>query len=439
MKNSSQRPMMLAVILAALGLTAPASAQKLITLDKAYRLAMDHHPSIKVLRERVNQARTARYRSWSAVKPSAIFQGNFTHHDKEISFQNFFDPTGDDIVMQKQNQFGFNLVAKVPLFVGPAYPGISMAKKMVKVAELTEEDYRRSFQLQVANAYYMVVSQKEVVRSLEAKVAVDRKHLAAARARVEAGQSARVEVLRADLVATQDGQTLRVARNNLQAARRQLAILLGLRGSVDVKRPPEPARPGKPFATMLGAALRNRHDYKASALSVDMARSGKLATWLSFAPTLDVSWIYRWSEATDFTGDSDAWYLMFNLNLPLYDGGTRYANLRESASKIREARHQRAALRSSIEGQLVRLRKEVASAEAGVISARKAVKLASVTEGDMEASFAAGAVTQLDVLDATQRHLEANIGLISTLYKRDMTRLALANALGQYNPTRSKR
>ena len=130
---------------------------------------------------------------------------------------------------------------------------------------------------------------------------------------------------------------------------------------------------------------------------------------------------------------------MFTLNLPLYDGGTRYANLRESKSKIREARYKRAALRATIEGQLVRLRKEVASAEAGVISARKAVKLARVTEGDMEASFAAGAVTQLDVLDATQRHLEANIGLISGLYKRDMARLALSNALGQYNPTRSKR
>ena len=426
-------------LLVFLAYAAPAAAQKLITLEQAYAQAMKSHPSIKMLKERVEQARAGRYKAWTPLKPTAMFQGNFTHYDKEISFQNFLDPGGGDIVMQKQNQFGFNLMARLPLFVGPAYPGISIARKMVKVAELTEKDYRRGFQLQVANAYYMVVSQKEVVRSLAAKVAVDRKHLAAARARVDAGQSARVEVLRADLVATQDGQTLRVAQNNLKAARRQLAILLGLKGSVDVKRPPEPARSRQPFANMFGTALRNRRDFKASALAIEMAESGKQAAWLSFAPTLDVSWLYRWSESTDFIGDSDTWYLMFTLNVPLYDGGTRYANLRESRSRIREARHKRAALRSTIEGQLVTLRKEVASAEAGVISARKAVKLASVTEGDMEASFAAGAVTQLDVLDATQRHLEAKIGLISTLYKRDMARLALANAMGEYNPTRSER
>jgi len=417
--------------LAALGFAAPASAQKLITLEQAYRHAMTSHPSIKVLRERVIQARAARYKAWSAVKPTGAFQGTFTHYDTEIEFAG--------MVFQKQNQFGFNLVAKVPLFVGPAYPGIKVAKKAVKLAELTAEDFRRSFQLQVANAYYLVVSQKEVVRSLEAKVAVDTKHLAAAKARVDAGQSARVEVLRADLVATQDGQKLRVARNNLAAARRQLAILLGLRGSVDVKRPAEPARPGQPFAAMLGTALRKRHDYKASAVSIDMARSGKLANWLSFAPTLDAQWLFRWTEVAYFTDQKWSWNLVFNLNFPIYDGGTRYANLRDSEAKIREARHKRAALRATIEGQLVRLRKEVASAAAGVLSARKAVKLARVTEGDMEASFMAGAVTQLDVLDATQRHLEAKIGLISTLYKRDMARLALSNALGQYNPTRSRR
>ena len=130
----------LLVVAMVVGYAAPAAADRLITLDQAYRLAMGKHPSIKVLRARVDQARAGRYRAWSAVKPTAMFQANFTHYDKEISFQNVFDPTAGDIVLQKQNQFGFNMMAKLPLFVGPAYPGISMAKKMVKVAELAEED-----------------------------------------------------------------------------------------------------------------------------------------------------------------------------------------------------------------------------------------------------------------------------------------------------------
>ena len=84
------------------------------SLQQAYQLAMSSHPSVKVLADRVEQARAARYRAWSPLKPTAVFQGSFTHYDKEIRFQNFFDPGAGDIVMQKQNQFGFNLVAKVP-------------------------------------------------------------------------------------------------------------------------------------------------------------------------------------------------------------------------------------------------------------------------------------------------------------------------------------
>ena len=441
MKNPQRQLLLLYAWALVLGFSEPAAAHRLITLDQAYRLAMKHHPSIKALQERVNQARAARYKAWSPVKPTAGFQATFTRYDEQVAFEVPNPATGqlEEMVFQKENQFGFNVQARLPLFVGSAYPGISMANKMVRIAELTEQDFRRAFQLQVANAYYMVVSQKELARSLEAKVAVDRKHQTAAAERIKAGQSARVERLRAELVTVQDEQALRVARNNLGAARRQLAILLGLAGTVDVRRPAEPASPVRGSAEMLHTALQKRSDFKASALSISAAESGKLASWLSFAPTLDATWLFRWTEAAGFSDKNWSWSLVFSLNVPLYDGGIRYAGLRESESRIREARHKRKALRRTIESQLVRLRKEVASAEAGVISARKALKLAAVTEHDMEASFTAGAATQLDVLDATQRHLEARIGLISGLFKRDMARLALANALGQYDPTRRSR
>ena len=416
-------------------------AHRMVSLKQAYQLAMQHHPSIKVLHQRVEQARAGRYKAWSAIKPTAGMSGSFTHWDEEIKFE-IKDPlTGKTVEafdFQKQNQFGFNLMAKVPLFVGPAYPGISAANKMVRLAELSEQDFRRGFQLQVANAYYLIVSQKEVARSLEAKLKVDRKHLAAARARLDAGQAARSAVLRADLVATQDEQALRVARNNLAAARRQLAILLGLKGTLDVTRPAEPPHPERSPDKMLRTALGQRPDYKASALSISAAQSGQLATWLGFAPTVDASWLFRWSEASAFADKKWSWSLIFTVNLPLYDGGARYADLRANEAKISAARHQRRALRDTIEGQLVRLRAEVASAEAGVVSTTKAVKLARTTAADMEVSYEAGAATQLDVLDATQRQLEAQIQHISSRYKRDMARLALSNAMGLYNPTGGK-
>jgi outer membrane protein TolC len=443
-----------ALLLAITILCIPPAARaedRLLTLERAYALALRYHPSLKLLQERVRQAEAARYKAWSLLKPTASLQGTYTFYDQEISLD-FPDFTSMQIdlsknppftfgrvtrtVIQEQNQFGFNAVAKLPLFLGPAYQGIGIARKQVELLKLTQVRSRQDFLLNVAKAYYLVVSQKEVVKALEKKVAVNAKHLAAAKARFEVGQDPRSNVLRADLVATQDRQKLHAQRNTLTAARRQLAILLGLEGSVEVQRPAEPTSIQPGGRQQVKEALRRRQDFQATALAVKIAEQSKDAAWWGFAPTLDLTWLYRWSSVTGFAGDKDQWSLMFTLNLPLYDGGVRYSKLRDAKSKIREAGLKQVVLADKIESEIVKLRADVESANAGVISARKAVELAKTTASDMEASFQAGAVTQLDVIDANQRQLDAELGLTSSLFTRDLARLSLAHALGQYHPLR---
>lgn len=417
-----------------------AQADKLVTLQQAYAHATRNHPSIMLLQERVRQAEVARYKAWSPLKPTANFQASFTRFDDEIKIS-FPNPTTgklDELTFQKYNQFGFTAVAKLPLFVGPAYQGIGIGRKQVKLMQLTKVRSEQDFLLNVAKAYYLVVSQKEVVKALEKKVEVNKKHLEAARARFSVGQSARSMVLRADLVATQDSQKLHQQKNTLKAARRQLAILLGLPGSLEVQRPAEPLSIAPKGRSQVNAALRRRQDFQATELAIRIAEQSRKAAWWGFAPMLDVTWLYRWTEAENFAGNQGTWNLIFTLNLPLYDGGLRYAELRQAKSKIREAEHQKEALALQIEGQVVQLRADVESANAGVISSRKAVELARTTASDMEASFQAGAVTQLDVIDANQRLLDAELGMTGSLFQRDLARLSLAHALGRYDPLKKR-
>lgn len=417
-----------------------AAADQSVTLDEAYRLAVRNNPTMAVLRERVAQAEAARYRAWSAVKPNATFQGTFTHYDQEIVVDfSMLMPGSPPMVLQKQDQFGMVGVANVPLFRGPAYPRIDMARKGVEVARLREVRSRQDFLLRIAQAYYLVVSRKEVVTALENKLAVDQKNLAAARSRHEVGQSARSEVLRADLVVTQDEQNLLTQRNALDAARRQLAILLVLPGAVDAARPTEPGDPTRSDDEMVAIALGRRADLKAADLSLAIAKQGKRAAWWSFLPSLDAQFLWRWSEAVGFAGERNTWNLTFTLTVPIYDAGLRYADLREATSRILEARAQKDALDLEVRAEIVRLRADLQSATAGLVSARKAVALARTTAGDMEASFEVGAVTQLDVLDANQRLLDAELQLTTTLYTRDLARLALAHAQGQFDPIRGAR
>ncbi len=423
-------PATVALLLAAPG-AGHAGAGRLITIEQAYALALRNNPTLELMAEAVRQAEAERYKAWAALKPTAAMQTTLNVYDEEIAFD---FPGMGSVTLQKKTQFGMNLVATVPLFVGPAYPAIGLARKTVELKQLDQARSRQALMLQVAGAYYAVVSQKEVVTALQHKVQVDEKNLAAARARFDVGSDPRSTVMRADLVLTQDQQKLRSATDGLAAARRILAIYLRTPGPLEVQQPAEPPSPLAAHDALYGAALRDRADYQAAALGVELARKGKEVTWWGFLPSLTASWMYRWSEATNFVGDHDTWYFLFNLNLPLYDGGLRYADLRSADAGVRLAALQRKALAEGIETELVQLASSLESAEAGVVSARKALGLARATAEDMEASYAAGQTTQLDVLDAGQRLLDAELALTSSLYSRDLARLSLRHALGSFDP-----
>lgn len=433
------RPLPLSLLL--LALAAPEANGAPLSLDQAYALALRNNPTLRVLGERVAQAEAARLKAWSALKPTASFQASFTHYDQAIVFDvSQYSPVAmpgvTPIEIQKQNQFAFAAVANLPLFRGAAYPRIGIARKGVETARLRELRSRQEFLLRVAQAYYLVVSRAEAVKALEHKVAVDTKHLASARAQVEIGQTARVNELRADLVLTQDRQALTTQTIGLAAARRQLAILIGAVGTVEVTRPAEPPTPGGSEGSLLADARRGRSDLRASELAIALARQSQAAVYWGFLPTLDLSWMYRWTEAAGFATERGTWNLMLTLNLPIYDGGLRYAELRDARSKVHEAREQHAALGLEVEAEIVRLRAELEAAEASVVSARKALTLAQRTSRDMQASFEVGAATQLDVLDTAQRELDASLAVTSSLYQRDLARLTLQHARGTFDPAR---
>jgi outer membrane protein TolC len=422
-------------------LTAAEARAETLTLERAYALAARNNPSLRVLKERVEQAEVARQRAWAALKPTASFQATFTHYDQEVvvDFARMSPipiPGAEPIVIQKQNQFAFTGIATLPLFRGPAYPRLGLARQGIELARLREIRTQQDFLLRVAQAYYQIVSRGETVSALEHKLAVDRKHLAAARAQFEVGQAARPAVLRADLVVTQDEQSLRAQKIALEAARRQLGILIGTGGTPEVARPPEPPDPAGSQESMRREALQLRVDVRAATLSQQIAERSRDAIWWSFAPSLDLSWMYRWTEAAGFAGQNGSWNLMLTLSVPLYDGGLRYAELRDARSRVREAEAQNAGLVLELEAEIVRLRAELESSLAAVRSARKAVELAKTTESDMETSYNEGAATQLDVLDAAQRYLDAQLQLTASLFNRDLSRLALAHALGRFDPLR---
>ena len=419
----------------------PAGAAPL-SLTDAYKRALRASPSLALMRARIAQARATHRRAWSTLLPTASVVGSFTHNQFEatLDFSEFIPPGSslpvpDPVVIQKRNQFGFDAAAKLPLFRGPAYPQIGVAKKGIEQARLRRIQTRGDYLLSVARVYYTALGQKEAVKARDNKVKLDERNLKAAQARFQLGQAMRSDVMQAELVLTQDKQALVRQRLLLDASRRELGLMIGTRGAVDVVEPPLPKAPAGEPRALVGRALERRADLRADAVAVDAARQGKRAAWWQFAPLLDANFVYSWREASGFSGQNGAYILTLNLTLPIYDD-TRYAALKKSQAEIGAAEAQRRARILAVSRQVVRLRAELLASEAELVSAKKAEALARTTAEDMLARYEAGTAIQLNVLDASQRLLEAELTLTRARYTRDLARIALSHAVGGFSPLR---
>lgn len=415
--------------------------ERALSLAEAYRLAVKDNPTLEGMRARVDAARAATRRVWGQLKPSASLDGSLTLNDPKVeidtsAFSGGSTP-GQTIVIQRRYQLGYALQANVPLFVGPAYQQLGVAKKGQRAAELRFVRSRQDFLLQVADAYYTALSSGEVVAALEEKVTVDRQNLEVARARFEVGRTVRSDALRAELVLVQDEQSLRQQRNAFEAAKQQVALLIGVDEPISVSRPPEPSSPPSDAKAQLGMTLERRADVAAMTLDIAAARQSRKAVWWSFLPTVALSFLYRWQDAAGFANRKDSIAVVGSLSIPIYEGGVRYADLLSTQASIRQSQAAKAELARQIAINVVQLRAQLTSAEAGLVSAEKALSLAEVTLDEMTARYEAGTATQLDVLDATQRKLEARIDLTRSRYGRDMARLALAHAGGTFDPVSS--
>jgi outer membrane protein len=430
------------LVLALCPTAAPAadSAARLVGLPEAYRLAMAKNPTLEAMEARIAAAEAERRRAWAQLKPTARVSGTFTHSRPEIivdasAFSPPGTPPGDPIVIQQQNQFGWQFEAGLPLFRGPAYQQLGVAKKGIVSARLRLERARQDYAVRVAQAYYAALGAREVVAALDDKVAVDRKNLEVARARLEVGRVTRSEVLRAELELVRDKQRRLQQQNALVAARRRVAILIGVDQTIRLERPQQPAMPAlrEPEGAAAKAA-EHRVDLKALERDVAAARQGKKAVWWSFLPLLDLNVLYQWQEAAGFAGQRDSLAVVATLSLPLYEGGLRYAELDRARAREREAEAARRELLRQIAVRMADLTAELESAEAGIVSAKKGVALAEVTVQEMTARYEVGSATQLDLLDATQRQLQARIELTQSTYARDVARIALTHELGRFRP-----
>ena len=326
--------------------------------------------------------------------------------------------------------------------------GRSVARRGLSAAELRREDAARLQSLSeqqvavdVAAAYYRVVSQQAFVDVARQSLGRARRLRDASEAKLDAGLVSQLDVLRSQQLVSQAEMQLFDSQSAVEDARDQLTFLMGRDKTEPFTVEAIVPRPGLDPIDVTSAtaiALANRLDLKSRIAASDDAENQIRFSRNQLLPQVDVNFALTRRETApgfreSFGLDGYKFATFFTIAMPV-DRTTQQVEY-QSAMIDRERRRREA---ETLERQIVdnvkqivrereRLIRNVAAAENGVDLSRREVAVAQLR-------YENGLSNNLDVVTAEAGLLQAESRRIQALADSAVAGLRLRAVLGVFNP-----
>lgn len=452
------------LLLASAGL---AHADRTLTIDEAISLARAHNRDLRAARERIAIANAGVEQARAALMPTVVLQGKYTHNYKEVDFDvgallaptlglaDAIRTTTDNaaqaaaiaavedqtraafvgqppVVIQKQEELDGVVSATVPVIAPSTYFALSAAKRSRDATEATYQVSEANVLVAVAQAYFAAGGTDELVVARRDAVTVATETFDVAKARVAAELANQVESTRAETALVRAQQDLAEAENTRAAAYRALATLLGTKEPIAVHGADAlPAEPGAVDA-LVSDARAHRPELTAEHATIAAAEASERASVWRWSPTLSAFGNLRLQNYAGFSGDKYAWAIGLELDWMVFDGGVRDAQRHVAEAQRREAEARLELVADSVSDDVANAHGSLATKRKGVGSAQRAVELARETLRLVRAQYEAGTAKQLDVLQAQDVLVSAEVGLAQAHFDVELADLQLRRAAGAF-------
>ncbi|MDY6949584.1 MAG: efflux transporter outer membrane subunit, partial [Pseudomonadota bacterium] len=289
----------------------------------------------------------------------------------------------------------------------------------------------------VALQYFTIVFTQAQIQAVDELLAEDQRNLDLVMRARQAGTVTKVDELSARTQLAQDGTLLPPLRQQLDTARHALAVLLGkapsqwLEVNASFAKSDQLRLPQEMPVTLPSELVHRRPDILSAEAQLHAATAAVGVATANLYPRINLSATVSQEAVTTgrlFDSSSFAWGIISGITAPLFDGGTLRAERRAAleAVHVSAANYQQTVLQSfgQIANLLVATRhdQELLDAQtAAADTAKASVDLA-------RASYSAGNVGVLAVLDAERLRLQARLGLLEAQSQRfaDTAQLLLA-------------
>ncbi|MGC9042952.1 MAG: TolC family protein [Myxococcota bacterium] len=389
--------------------------KRIIPLSEAIELGIKNSYTLEIQDERINQSIAIQRKALALLLPVLTAQGTYTRYDKEvvmkfpdinslkisitepyISFTKY-----NNYVIQKENSFGALASLNLPIINIPNYLTYKNAKDSTKITELNKESQKADLIYNIATAYLNTISIKKSIAITKNSVELARLHLRIVEAKLKNGDANELTLTKARLDLERALNDSEKAEKAYSIAIEGLALLLNIEKNFDIE---DSVNINTDLALdiekLTEIALKRRPDVKILAENRELIQRDINLSMSRLLPTLNMNAVYRYSDITNFVGEETQWFIIFSLNLNLYDGGLRYAEIREKRSRLNENELQIRQLKEGIKSQISQNIKEIESCKRNISSLERQLELARKSYDLSVKSYNAGVISQSELIDS---------------------------------------
>lgn len=408
----------------------PAGAERVVSLEEAYRTARSENERIAIAQENLFQAEREKERARSFLYPSVTSDVSYLRRPNEVS-----NPFG---LLLPEREERLNLVLEQPLYVGGrASASYRIAKMGIKGERFNLDLATESLLFDVAQTYYEALKAQKNVLIEESEVQRLEAHRRDAEKRFRVGESTRTALLRAEAELANANAKLIRAKNQRTVMKDQLSTLAGIQGEFEVADPPFITVAERPEAEWVESAYQHQPDLQRRLIGMEIAREQVDFAEGAFYPSLTLEGRYSWTRQepeTPFSIRNDK-TAMIKLSFPLFEGTIRVAELSQAKSRRRQAELQVQLLKDEIAVRVRRALLNVGSLTSELDHLKRRVVFAKEAFSLTSRQFAVGLGTQIDVLDASAALMDAERQLSNTIYDREVAILDLERSVGVFLPS----
>jgi len=340
-----------------------ASPVRKLTLREAFEQALAANRALESARSELDVAGAQKKAALSFVLPRLALSGNLTRNSEEVSF----GFGGDARTILPQNDWAFRLTLSQPVFAGlrelRTYDQSKLGVESARDGVRQSED---GALLAAAEAYLAVVEADGLIDVEQRNLALAERRRTQARAFLDAGESTRVDLLRAVADIKGVERRLVVARQARVAAEGRLRLALAIESEVEVQEPESAVPPVPGLDTLLARAESERPEVRRAETALRVATIEVQKQQGAYLPVITAEAGYL-KQKRDFPKDQYA-YAALNFNVPIFQGG-------EIGARVAAARGRERQSQLALDQARQQVREEVRRELLGLEAARTALAL----------------------------------------------------------------